>query len=160
MFKNMRLVISLCKKWNFSLKISLVNLTKSAGICGFGHLYWRNRYWKTLFFVQCFFDMLVNRSFKMATSFANIARFTASTSEFRYQERFQSIRNWGFIWKKIIFFLNEWETSLMLKFSLQNSLPSFESLFWIWCEKLPIYSNLKYWRSDLSFNWFWLLENL
>ena len=30
------------------------------------------------------FDMLLNPSFKMATSFANIARTTASTSKFMY----------------------------------------------------------------------------
>ena len=30
----------------------------------------------------------------------------------------------------------------MLRFSLQNSLQSFESLFLIWCERLPIYGNL------------------
>ena len=30
----------------------------------------------------------------------------------------------------------------MLKFSSQNSLQSFESLFLIWCERLPIYGNL------------------
>ena len=43
------------------------------------------------------FDMLLNPSFKMTTSFANIARTTASTSKFIYQERFQIIRNWVFI---------------------------------------------------------------
>ena len=30
------------------------------------------------------FDMLLNRSFKMTTSFANIARTTASTSKYTY----------------------------------------------------------------------------
>ena len=30
------------------------------------------------------FDMLLNRSFKIATNFANIARTTASTSKFIY----------------------------------------------------------------------------
>ena len=47
-------------KWNFEMKklifpsmISPVNVTKSAGNCGFGHIYWRNLWWKTLFFVQC-----------------------------------------------------------------------------------------------------------
>ena len=43
------------------------------------------------------FDMLLNPSFKMTTSFANIARTTASTSKFIYKERFQIIRNWVFI---------------------------------------------------------------
>ena len=33
---------TLHKKWSFSLRISSVNATKSAGNCGFGHIYWRN----------------------------------------------------------------------------------------------------------------------
>ena len=39
------------------------------------------------------FDMFLNPSFKMTTSFANVARTTASTSKFIYQERLQIIRN-------------------------------------------------------------------
>ena len=31
----------------------------------------------------------------------------------------------------------------MLKFYLENYLQSFESLFLLWCERLPIYGNLK-----------------
>ena len=30
------------KKWSFSLRISLVNVAKSLGNCGFDHIYWRN----------------------------------------------------------------------------------------------------------------------
>ena len=30
------------KKWSFSLRISWVNVTNSAGNCGFGHIYSRN----------------------------------------------------------------------------------------------------------------------
>ena len=30
------------KKWSFLLRIPSVNVTKSAGNCGFGHIYWRN----------------------------------------------------------------------------------------------------------------------
>ena len=45
---------SLHKKWSFLLRISSVNATKSAGNCGFGHVYWRNPSWITSFFVQCF----------------------------------------------------------------------------------------------------------
>ena len=48
----------------------------------------------------------------------------------------------------------------MLTFSLQKCLQSFESLFLIWCDKLPIYGNLKQYTSELSFVWFLLLENL
>ena len=48
------------------------------------------------------FDMFLNPSFKMTTSFTNIARTTASTSKLIYYKRFQIIRNWVFI-RKIIF---------------------------------------------------------
>ena len=44
--------------------------------------------------------------------------------------------------------MKELKTSLMLKFSLQNSLQSFESSFLISCERLPIYANLKLWTLD------------
>ena len=44
---------SLHKKWNFLLRTSSVNVTKSAGNCGFGYIYWRNPKWKASFFVQC-----------------------------------------------------------------------------------------------------------
>ena len=40
------------KKWSFPLRISSVNVTKSAANCGFDHIYWRNPKWKTSFFVQ------------------------------------------------------------------------------------------------------------
>ena len=40
------------KKWSFPLRISSVIVTKSARSCGFGHIYWRNPWWKTSFFVQ------------------------------------------------------------------------------------------------------------
>ena len=33
---------SLCEKWCFPLRISSVHVTKSAGNCRFGHIYWRN----------------------------------------------------------------------------------------------------------------------
>ena len=45
--------LSLHKIWSFPLRISSVNVTKSAFSCGFGHIYWRNPLWKTSFFLQC-----------------------------------------------------------------------------------------------------------
>ena len=33
------LLNTLCKKWSFLLRVSLVNVTKSAGNCGFGQIY-------------------------------------------------------------------------------------------------------------------------
>ena len=82
------------------------------------------------------FEMFLNPRFKMTTSFANIARTTASTSRLNHQEL-------GLYMKNNFLILNKLKTSLMLKFSLQNSLQSFESLFLIWCERLPTYGNLK-----------------
>ena len=43
---------------NRALMISSVNVTKSALSCGFGHIYSRYPYWKTLFFVQWYFHPL------------------------------------------------------------------------------------------------------
>ena len=40
------------KKWSFPLRISSVNVTKSAVSCEFGHIYWGSPKWKTSFFVQ------------------------------------------------------------------------------------------------------------
>ena len=51
---------ALHKKWSFPLRIFSVNVTKSAGICGFGHIYWRNPSWKISFLVQwCNRDVFV-----------------------------------------------------------------------------------------------------
>ena len=41
------------KKWSFPLRLSSVNMTKSAVSCRFGHIYWRNHNWKTSLFAQC-----------------------------------------------------------------------------------------------------------
>ena len=46
------------------------------------------------------------------------------------------------LYMKQFLILNELKTNLMFqlkaKFSVQNSLQSYESLFLIWCERLPI----------------------
>ena len=34
-------------------------MAKSAGNSGFGHIYWRNPYWKTSFFVQCIIHEII-----------------------------------------------------------------------------------------------------
>ena len=49
----------------------------------------------------------------------------------------------GYLYEKPLLILNELKPSLMLRFSVQNSLQSFESLFLIWCKNLPIHGNLK-----------------
>ena len=88
-----------------------------------------------------FFDPFLNPSFKVMISFSNVARTTVSTSISIYQDRFQIIRNWDFIYKTILI-LNELKTSLMVKFSLQSFLQSFKSLFSKRCEGLLIYDHL------------------
>ena len=40
--------LPLYKKWNFQLRISSVNTTKSTEDCEFGDIYWKNPWWKTL----------------------------------------------------------------------------------------------------------------
>ena len=64
-------------------------------------------------------DMFLNPSFKMATSFANIARTTLSTSKFIYQENFK-LSGIGSFYETIIFNFEWTKTSLILKFSLQT----------------------------------------
>ena len=49
----------------------------------------------------------------------------------------------GSLYEKQFLIFNEVKTNLKLKFSLQNSLQSFESLLVTWCDRLPIYGNLK-----------------
>ena len=41
---------TLLEKWSFLLRICSANVTKSTVCCGFGHIYWRNPWWKTSFF--------------------------------------------------------------------------------------------------------------
>ena len=49
---------ALHKKWGLPLRISSVNVTKSAVSCVFGHIYWRNPWLKT-FFVQWWFLIII-----------------------------------------------------------------------------------------------------
>ena len=46
---------TLHKNWSFPLRLSSVNVTKSARNCGFNHIYWRNQEWKTSFFMLFYF---------------------------------------------------------------------------------------------------------
>ena len=54
-----RALATLRKKWSFPLRVSSVNVTKSAVSCGFGHIYWKNPWWKLLFFVLCKYGLKV-----------------------------------------------------------------------------------------------------
>ena len=49
------------KNWSFPLRISSVNVTKFAVFCGFGHIYWRNPWWKTSSFVCSEMGVLVRK---------------------------------------------------------------------------------------------------
>ena len=51
--KKRNIGFTLHKNWTFPLSISAAIVTKSAISSGFGHIYWRNLYWKTSFLVQC-----------------------------------------------------------------------------------------------------------
>ena len=62
------------QKWSFPLKISSVNVTKSARNSGFDHIYWKNPSWKTSFFIGCL-------------KFRHVAWILASISNFRYNDR-------------------------------------------------------------------------
>ena len=86
--------------------------------------------------------MFLNPRFKMTTSFVNIARMQLAPGNLYTRKEFKS-SGIGSLYEKLFLILNGLKTSLMLKFPLQNSLPSFESLFLIWCERLLIYDNSK-----------------
>ena len=66
------------------------------------------------------FDMFRNPSFKMMTSFANVARTTARKVNLYFRKDFKSL-GIGSLYKTDFLILNELKSSLMLKFSLQNS---------------------------------------
>ena len=52
---------TLHKIWSFPLRIFLVNVTKYAVSCGFGHIYWRNTWWKTSFFYAVKVTQIITR---------------------------------------------------------------------------------------------------
>ena len=65
------LLITLHKEWSFPLRISSVNVTKSAVSCGFGHIYWRKSQWKTSYFVQCYISAFPRRGWWAFSSITN-----------------------------------------------------------------------------------------
>ena len=54
------------------MKVSSVNVTKSAGNWWFGHIYWRNPSWKTSFFVQCRMWSLIEFCVRFSPLFLHI----------------------------------------------------------------------------------------
>ena len=94
------------QKMKFSNKVSSVNVTKSAGNCGFGHIYWRNPYWKTSFFVQ---RKMLSTEIKMEIEALLSSGLTPSQAYNEFSRNLQSLRiytiltmNWTFILKKLI----------------------------------------------------------
>ena len=109
--------------------------------------------WDLLLFFICSSILVLKwrqvSSIKLELQLSQVNLYTRkdSTSKFIYYKRFQTIRN-CFFTQKIVFDF-EWIKNLMLililmfKFSFQNSLQSFERLFLICCQRLPIYGHLK-----------------
>ena len=88
------------------------------------------------------FDMFLNPSFKMAKSFANIARTTLQLAHVNlYTRQNFKLPGIGSLYEQYFLILNETKTRLMLTLSLQNSLHGFTSLLLTWCDRLPIYGN-------------------
>ena len=59
---------TLHKKCNFLWKISSVIVTKSAVSCGFGHIYWRNAWWKCSFLCSVYGPVLNFQYFEEAVA--------------------------------------------------------------------------------------------
>ena len=68
------------KKWSFSLGISSVYMNKSEGNCGFGHIYWRNPWWRTSFFVQ-WIKIICNASFVFKMKSCVLNKFSSSVEQ-------------------------------------------------------------------------------
>ena len=73
------LIYAAQKKWNFSLKTFAVNVTNFAVNWGFGHIYWRNPLWKTLFL--CSNIIVSKKSAILHLSFINLIKVIKTTVE-------------------------------------------------------------------------------
>ena len=61
----------------FSIIVFFSKCNKFAWKCGFGHINWRNPYWKTSFFVQCLVHRKVNiLKFVLEQNYGNLLRKT------------------------------------------------------------------------------------
>ena len=63
-----KIFISLHKKWSFPLRISSVNVTKSAVFLGFCHIYRRNPWWKTSFLCSVSAHFIYSRNQALLSS--------------------------------------------------------------------------------------------
>ena len=104
---------ALHKKWSFPLTISSVNVAKSAEICGFGQIYWKNPKWKTSFFVRYWLYLLCPRCFR-GNSWA-LLKASSVADAIVYQKVQRNIyfltylKNFLFFWMQEIT-AHEWKT--------------------------------------------------
>ena len=86
------------------------------------------------------FDMLLNPSFKVNKSVANIEQqLEQQLAQVNlYARKDFKLLGIGSLLEKKFLMLNELETSLTLKSFSQNTFQSFECLFLIWYKRLPV----------------------
>ena len=77
-------VYTLHKNWSFPLRISSVNVIKSAGNCWFGHIYWRNPWWKTSFFEQIESRLIHHAPCSLQSLFKSLAKLIKTIKLIRY----------------------------------------------------------------------------
>ena len=125
------------KKWSFPLRISLVNVTKSAVSCGFGHIYWRNSRWKTLFFVHwkirstCAWQMLY-LDYSNLQERRNVSKFTWLLEEVDFF--FMSLSCWNEC-ALVLCTRGRW---VPYKIKVGNFLVNMIMLFFNICQQLPM----------------------
>ena len=86
------------KKWNFPLRISSLNVTKSAVSSGFGHIYWRNSKWKTPFVVQWFcYCVLLLEGFSMVVVHLTLFKYFFSRGSLTFNWVFCFLTFWNFL---------------------------------------------------------------
>ena len=130
-------------KRSIPLWISSINVTKSAGNCGFGHIYWRNPLWKTSLFVQwnaliqhpTFFTGLI--PFKILEKLASDCKLLCANNPlllWRYRRIDLTLSLYGLVFLIIWWPLNEGD-DLRLSF---NIFRRFSIIFLVFCTKLGI----------------------
>ena len=95
------------KKWTFPLRIDSVNGTNSAGKFTL-HIYWRNLWWKTSFFVQCLLQqafILFTKSFKATKRSMKKGKISNIRFLFHSKESIHNKRHCNFL-KIYFFFMN------------------------------------------------------
>ena len=130
---------TLHRKWSFPLQIS-VNVTKSAGNCGFGNIYWRNSYGKLHFVCsgimneRSFFSLIASDGFLMVSGvigFNWLAQFRIMLG-LEFEEDLQSIS-----YSKSLSYISTRNfeedfsnINYMLKFSIPNYIVYLHSFIW------------------------------